>query len=150
MTAPPGATITSPPDGGAYDLDQTVTSAFSCSQGSGGAPVTSCTDSNGASAGAGSLDTSAYGEHTYTVTATNQDGLTGTASISYWVADPPTATLISPDAGGTYEEGAVVPTSFSCTDGQGGPGISSCADSNGGSGTGGGSTPRRPGLTPTR
>ena len=32
------------------------------------------------------IDTSTAGPHTFTVTATNKDGLTGTASVSYTVA----------------------------------------------------------------
>ena len=58
-------------------------------------------------------------------------------------ASPPSAAITSPATGGVYQLNQVVPTSFSCTDGDGGGGIVSCTDSNGAAGsddTGAGST----------
>ncbi len=133
VIAPPTATITAPPGGGVYSLGQSVPTAFSCAQGSGGQPVATCVDSGGASGGSGTLDTSTYGSHSYTVTATSQDGYTGSATISYWVANPPTATVSMPLTGGTYALGQSVPTSFACSD-ETGPGITTCQDSNGATG----------------
>ena len=133
VPAAPQASIKSPTTGGAYDLGQSVTTTFACTEAAGGPGIATCADSSGASPPGGALDTSGYGPHTYTVTATSQDGLIGTASIGYWVAQPPTATVTAPVVGGTYEMGQVVATSFSCTEGQGGPGISACSDSNNGS-----------------
>ena len=85
---PPSAVITSPPDGQSYRLGQSVPTSFSCSEGQGGPGLASCMDSNGGSAPSGHLDTSSYGQHTYTVTAISTDGQKATASISYVVVGP--------------------------------------------------------------
>jgi hypothetical protein len=97
----------------------------------------SCDDNNGTntvSGGAGTLATSTVGPHTYTVTAKSKDGQTGTMSIGYTVAAAPKATIKTPSGGGTYKEGEVIATTFSCEEGEFGPGLESCTDSNGASG----------------
>ncbi len=133
VLGPPTATISTPANGQTYNLGQTVATSFSCADTSGAPGIASCMDSNGASSPAGQLDTSKAGTFTYTVTATSKDGQTATASITYTVLGPPTATISTPANGQTYNLGQAVATGFSCAD-PNGPGIASCVDSNGATG----------------
>ena len=112
-----------------YAQGQALDSSFTCTEGAGGPGIASCNDQNGHPSGA-TVNTSTTGIHTFKVTATSNDGLTGSATVTYTVAAAPSASITSPANGETYAQGQVFDSSFTCTEGAGGPGIASCLDQN--------------------
>jgi len=130
-------------DGGTFSLGEVEQTIFGCySSNSMVAPLVSCVDSNGVAGtgspssmvGSGQLDTSVLGRFKYTVTATDassdpgKTGATATASFTYAVAAPPTATIKVPADGGIYNATQVLDASYKCAEGKFGPGL---ATSNG-------------------
>jgi hypothetical protein len=87
----PGVLITAPVSGGVYALGEVVPTSFICIESTGGPGLASCVDSSGSGPTSGHLNTSTSGPHSYTVTATSTDGLTGTATINYTVTAAPPA-----------------------------------------------------------
>lgn len=82
----PTVTITTPPAGAVYARHEAVIADFSCADDAGGSGIDTCV---GTVPDGQHLDTSALGPHELTVTATDRDGNTTTATHTYTVAYPP-------------------------------------------------------------
>jgi hypothetical protein len=95
----PRVSLAVPSNGATYSLGQVVNSNFQCTEGPNGPGLKSCVDQNGRTSGA-AVDTSTPGNHTYTVTATSQDGLTASASATYRVIPPPSVAQVQAQRGG--------------------------------------------------
>ncbi len=123
VTIAPIVEIDAPLGGADYTPGQVVEASWSC--GGSGTPFqgTSCS----ATVPSGSPINTSPGTHTFTVTAaTAPFNVNVPVSVTYTVAAAPTVTFTTPTNGASYAYGSVPSSSFTCTDAQGGPGISSC------------------------
>jgi hypothetical protein len=122
--SPPEGSITSPVDGSRYKKGESVTAAYSCTEGAGGPGLLPGSEGcSGTVAKGAAVDTSTAGAHELTVTATSQDGLTSSKTVTYDVAAPPSVSITTPAEGASYSPGETVDASYSCAEGTGGPGL---------------------------
>jgi hypothetical protein len=77
--------VRAPAEGAVYSLDEPVTVDYECRDETAGAGIASCA---GDLADGATLDTSAPGERTFTVTATDNAGNSATTTVAYEVVDP--------------------------------------------------------------
>ena len=88
-SAPPAASVTTPANGATFTVGQLVNASYACAPGTGaalqpGSAGCAAPVSNGAA-----IDTSTVGPHSFTVVATDSDGLTTSATSNYTVIAPP-------------------------------------------------------------
>jgi hypothetical protein len=113
VAAPPVIWAPLPANGEIFTLGQAVHSWYLCADGTGGPGIKSCVDQNGQPYGA-AVDTSTLGTHTFTVTATSQDGQTNSVTNTYRVVPVPTVSHVVAHRGGlvtlsvtTYAPGTI-------------------------------------------
>ena len=118
---PPVITITTPADGAVFELGTSVNADYTCVDDD--TSVASCV---GSVASGASIDTSAIGTFTFTVTGTDIAGNSATESTTYEVVDSvlPEVVITTPADNATYEVGATVTADYSCADT--GSGVASC------------------------
>ncbi len=71
------------------------------------------------------------GNYPVTIKASNGTSPDATQSFTLKVQGPPKVSIVTPARGATYTRGPAIYSSFTCTEGAGGPGIASCVDHNG-------------------
>ena len=118
----PEITIATPVDGAVFEIGESVTVDFACTDVSG---VGSCV---GPSADGAALDTSTPGAYQFTVNAEDNVGNTATLTHDYTVreAGAPTVEVTSPADDAVYAQGQLVIADYACEDEVGGSGIDSC------------------------
>lgn len=103
VSAAPTATINSPADGATYTKGQVVDASYTCQAGTGSPGMATCV---GSVADGTPIDTTRAGRHSFTVTATGQDGQSATKTVSYRVALPSNHLLapprLKPHSDGTF------------------------------------------------
>jgi flagellar motor protein MotB len=111
VLGPPSATVTTPSEHATYTLGEAVPSAYVCSDSTDAPGLVAGSAGCSATTGDGApIDTSTLGAHTFTVTATSQDGQRTTRSVPYTVVAPATPSTPSP-RGTPPRSSPAVPTS---------------------------------------
>jgi hypothetical protein len=115
--APPTASITAPANGATFTVGQVVDASYSCAPGTGGALKPGSAGCAGPVANGAAINTSTVGPHSFTVTASDTDGQTGSATSHYTVIAAtqtgPPVNIVPPSISGTPKPG----DKLSCTTG---------------------------------
>jgi hypothetical protein len=107
---PPSIAIASPAPGATYSLGEVVAASFSCSTAA-GVTIASCDAPvmNGAP-----IDTQTLGSHSFTVSATDSNGISSSQTATYQVVVAPQALISGPANGQSFVQGAAITPVFAC------------------------------------
>jgi hypothetical protein len=101
----PTASITTPANGATFTTGQVVHASYSCAAGTGGTLKPGAAGCAGPVANGAAINTSTVGPHSFTVSATDTDGQTGSATSNYTVIAPtnpgPPVNIVPPSINGT-------------------------------------------------
>jgi len=111
IVPPPSIVIAGPAPQGVYVQGQVLPASFSCST---SAPVTIVSCAAPAAPGA-PIDTQTTGTHTFTVSATDSNGISTSQSVTYTVVPRLSATVTRPADGARYVRGTSVHAAYACT-----------------------------------
>lgn len=134
VTKAPRAIIESPTNGATYVVGEKLEAKFKCEE-EGGSKLKPGTEGCFGTSGTGgkvangsALSTAHVGKFSLIVTAVSEDGLKGTTTVKYAVANKPTVSLSGVTANKIYAQNASVKTTLECREGEDGPGLEKCAD----------------------
>jgi hypothetical protein len=113
---PPAISITTPASGATYTQGQVVNASYACTS-SAGSTLSSC---SGPVANGAAIDTTTPGQHSFTVTGSDQDGGHATATSSYTVNPPSSGPAKGTSTAGiasahTNAAGTTVTLTLACT-----------------------------------
>jgi hypothetical protein len=111
IVPPPSIAIAGPASQAVYTQGQVLPASFTCST---SAPVTIVSCAAPTAPGA-PIDTQTTGPHTFTVSATDSNGISTSRSVTYTVVPRLFATVTSPADGTSYVRGASVHAAYACT-----------------------------------
>jgi Pro-kumamolisin, activation domain/IPT/TIG domain len=110
VVPPPSIAIAGPAPGATYSQGQVVAARFSCSTAT-GVTIASCEAPvmNGAP-----IDTQTLGSHSFTVSATDSNGVSSSQTATYQVVAAAQAVITSPVNGQSFVRGAAIKPAFAC------------------------------------
>ncbi len=120
----PSISIATPAENASYKKGQAVAASYSCKDGEGGPGLKPGSEGcAGPVPNGGNIDTSTGGEHEFTVRATSKDGQVTEKTVHYRVVGGPSVSITTPPEGAIYAKGQIVVAAYSCSEGEGGPGL---------------------------
>jgi len=111
VVPPPVIAISGPVPGATYAQGQVLAAQFSCST----SPPVAIASCAAPVADGAAVDTQTIGSHSFTVYATDSNGISTSRTVTYNVASPPRALISMPVDGAAYVRGASVVASFLCS-----------------------------------